>query len=131
MWVLRININNLKIDNRKLGMKTLSLFCDKMKLHSYKYFYKMNIVHRTTKLSNNKNFIIKFLEFQCDTLTTNQIKKFVKKMKTNGVSGESKIGLWDNNKLISKYDFNQGEELLNYSRKLSNYKYITRTFWKK
>lgn len=41
MKVLRININDLKMNNMKLGMKSIDLFASKMNLHSYGYLHKL------------------------------------------------------------------------------------------
>lgn len=129
MKVLRVNINDLKINNMKLGMKTIDVFSYKMNLHSYGYLHKMNIVYRNCKNKNHKNFTLKYLEFYFNELTTKQMNNFIKKMKKVGISGDSKIGLWENDKLVSKVDFNTGEEPLKYNTKITKYIYHSSNIW--
>ena len=48
-----------------------------------------------------------FTELYCNDFTSKQIKNFIKKLKKIGISGESKIGLWEHDKLLLNFDFNK------------------------
>ena len=131
MKILRVTTTELKINGKNLGMKTMDLFCVKIKLNSYGYLNKMNIVYRTKANKGRKKncFTVKYLEIYCNDLTSKQIKNFIKKMKRIGISGESKIGLWEHDELLLNFDFNSGEIPLKRNCKACNYNYNTRNIW--
>ena len=130
--MLRICMDQLYIDQKKMRKQNIKYFIDKMNLSSYNYLQDVNIMYRHSKTNTGILITNSFLELQCHTLTLQQIKKFIKKMKNIGVNGNAKITLWEQDKIVYKFDFDKGVLDDNCKRRRQrDYKYRTCRIWKK